>query len=93
MQKHQDLDSPYFKLLTMFRNTIILLSLVSCSTFKGNLVKDEYEEWFSAYLRGLKVGYNYYSIKKVLNGYEVNEKAVLVLKMLGQEEQLNLTLS
>ncbi len=72
----------------MFRNTIILLSLVSCSTFKGNLVKDEYEEWFSAYLRGLKVGYNYYSIKKVLNGYEVNEKAVLVLKMLGQDKQL-----
>lgn len=77
-----------FKILTMLKKTFILIFLSACSLINGNFIKTEYEEWFSSYLRNNKVGYNYYAIKKVLNYYEINERAVLYLKMLGQDKQL-----
>ncbi len=77
-----------FKILTMLKKTFIFIFLSACSLINGNFIKTEYEEWFSSYLRNNKVGYNYYAIKKVLNYYEINERAVLYLKMLGQDKQL-----
>jgi len=69
------------------KNTIFLI-ILSCSFIEGDKLKTEYEDWFSSYIKDVKVGYNYYSIKKVLNHYEVKEKAVLKLKMLGQDKEL-----
>jgi hypothetical protein len=77
-----------FKILTMLKKTFIFIFLSACSLINGNFIKTQYEEWFSSYLRNNKVGYNYYAIKKVLNYYEINERAVLYLKMLGQDKQL-----
>ena len=71
----------------MKKNTIFLI-ILSCSFIEGDKLKTEYEDWFSSYIKDVKVGYNYYSIKKVLNHYEVKEKAVLKLKMLGQDKEL-----
>ncbi|MCS7245941.1 MAG: transglutaminase-like domain-containing protein [candidate division WOR-3 bacterium] len=71
----------------MFKK-IIFLSLVSCSFVENKFIENKYEDWFSAYIRGNKVGYYHYYIRKVFNSYEVVENSILRLKMLDQDKEL-----
>ncbi len=69
----------------IYVSTLLLLSCAN--SFQGKHTAD-YEVWFGTYMRGHKVGYNSISISKLDDGYVVEERSLLSLKMLGQDKKL-----